>query len=149
VEGGGYFPVTVRLKTGEILSILRGGARHIGVKGRLDPVTLRSQDKGKTWSRPERSEAIFRFYNGQGHVSPCGKLVQLPHGSRSGMAAFCSLMASATGLMACAPCSARMGDEPGSGRSCSTQRKGKGRHLGDSQVVRLPIPAPGLQQFGL
>lgn len=32
VEGGGYFPVTIRLKTGEILSILRGGAPHIGAR---------------------------------------------------------------------------------------------------------------------
>ncbi len=50
VSGGGYFPVLIRLHTGELMAVLRGGAPHIGVKGRLDLVT--SRDGGKTWSAP-------------------------------------------------------------------------------------------------
>src|SRR5882724_5430375 len=49
-SGGGYFPVLIRLKNGELMAVLRGGAPHIGVKGRLDLV--RSKDDGKTWSKP-------------------------------------------------------------------------------------------------
>jgi Neuraminidase (sialidase) len=49
-SGLGYFPVAIRLKNGDILAVVRGGAPHIGVKGRLDMV--RSADEGKTWSKP-------------------------------------------------------------------------------------------------
>lgn len=49
-SGLGYFPVTIRLNNGDLLTVLRGGAPHIGIKGRLDLV--RSTDKGKTWSAP-------------------------------------------------------------------------------------------------
>ncbi len=48
--GVGYFPVAIPLKNGDVLAVIRGGAAHIGVKGRLDLV--RSSDKGKTWSAP-------------------------------------------------------------------------------------------------
>jgi hypothetical protein len=49
-KGLGYFPVAIPLKNGDVLAVIRGGASHIGVKGRLDLV--RSSDKGKTWSAP-------------------------------------------------------------------------------------------------
>ncbi len=49
-KGQGYFPVAIPLKNGEVLAVLRGGAPHVGVKGRLDLV--RSKDRGKTWSAP-------------------------------------------------------------------------------------------------
>jgi len=49
-QGLGYFPVAISLKNGDVLAVLRGGAAHIGVKGRLDLV--RSSDRGKTWSAP-------------------------------------------------------------------------------------------------
>jgi len=49
-QGLGYFPVAIRLANGNILAVIRGGAPHIGVKGRLDLV--RSSDEGKTWSKP-------------------------------------------------------------------------------------------------
>jgi Neuraminidase (sialidase) len=49
-KGQGYFPVAIRLKNGDVLAVLRGGAAHIGVKGRLDLV--RSTDGAKTWSAP-------------------------------------------------------------------------------------------------
>lgn len=50
VSGSGYFPVLIRLRNGELMAVLRGGAPHIGVKGRLDIVT--SRDDAKTWSAP-------------------------------------------------------------------------------------------------
>jgi len=46
----GYFPVAQRLKDGRIAVVLRGGAPHLGVKGRLDIVF--SADDGQTWSPP-------------------------------------------------------------------------------------------------
>ena len=49
-KGLGYFPVAIRLKNGDVLAVIRGGAPHVGVKGRLDLV--RSTDGGKTWSAP-------------------------------------------------------------------------------------------------
>ena len=71
VSGGGYFPVLIRLKSGELMAVLRGGAPHIGVKGRLDIVT--SNDEGKTWSAPktvvdgpedDRNPALGQLKNG-------------------------------------------------------------------------------------
>jgi Neuraminidase (sialidase) len=50
VEGGGHFPVACILKNGDVAVVLRGGAPHIGIKGRLDLVT--SNDSGRTWSAP-------------------------------------------------------------------------------------------------
>jgi sialidase-1 len=51
VNGGGYFPVLIRLQSGGLLAVLRGGAPHVGVKGRLDIV--RSADGGRSWSPPQ------------------------------------------------------------------------------------------------
>jgi hypothetical protein len=51
VEGQGYFPVILATPTNEVLVVLRGGAPHIGIGGRLDLV--RSLDAGKTWSTPK------------------------------------------------------------------------------------------------
>ena len=50
VTGQGYFPVAIRLKDGRIAAVLRGGAGHLGIRGRLDIVF--SSDEGKTWTRP-------------------------------------------------------------------------------------------------
>jgi len=50
VRGQGYFPVVIKLKDGSLGGVVRGGAPHIGVKGRLD--WIRSEDSGRTWSRP-------------------------------------------------------------------------------------------------
>ena len=49
VTGGGHFPVMVRLDSGDLVAAVRGGATHVGVKGRLD--WIRSMDSGKTWTR--------------------------------------------------------------------------------------------------
>jgi Neuraminidase (sialidase) len=146
MDHGGYFPVAIRLTSGEILAVMRGGAPHIGRAGCLDmsisgdqgktwakPWTAadgpeddrnpalgqladgtillayavlsgydasglkfadprrdmdfdgvylqRSRDKGKTWSKPERSEAIHSFYAGHGSVSPYGKISRLADGT--------------------------------------------------------------------
>lgn len=145
-QGIGYFPVAIRLKNGDLLAVIRGGAAHIGVKGRLelvrstdggktwsapwtaideslddrnpamgqlkdgtivlsyaiagnyDETGLRfkgkrsdrifdgaylvfSKDNGRTWSKPFRDPAIHKFYDGQGHVSPYGKIIQLDDGT--------------------------------------------------------------------
>lgn len=50
VSGQGFFPVALRLEDGRIAVVLRGGAPHVGVKGRLDMVF--SADEGKTWTKP-------------------------------------------------------------------------------------------------
>ena len=146
MENGGYFPVAIRLSSGEILAVMRAGAPHIGKGGRLvlsisgdagrtwskpwtavdgpeddrnpalgqtadgtvllayavlsgyDPSGLnlspkreervfdgvyimRSKDKGKSWTRPERSEGIYSFYAGKGAVSPYGKIITLADGT--------------------------------------------------------------------
>jgi Neuraminidase (sialidase) len=49
-QGLGYFPVAIRLQNGDVLAVVRAGAAHIGVKGRLD--LIRSTDGGKSWSKP-------------------------------------------------------------------------------------------------
>ena len=50
-DGGGYFPVLIRLNSGEAMAVVRGGGAHMGRAGRLDLVT--SRDSGKTWSTPQ------------------------------------------------------------------------------------------------
>src|ERR1700760_4807762 len=50
VSGQGYFPVALRLQDGRTAVVLRGGAPHVGIKGRLDIVF--SADDGKTWTKP-------------------------------------------------------------------------------------------------
>src|SRR5438105_4873912 len=50
VTGQGYFPVALRLQDRRIAVILRGGAAHVGVQGRLDMVY--SSDEGRTWTKP-------------------------------------------------------------------------------------------------
>jgi hypothetical protein len=87
-EGEGFFPVVTVLGERELLAVLRGGAGHIGIKGRLDVV--RSADGGRTWSPPvivadsERDDrnpalgvasdgTIIVAYHWQGSYTPEGK----------------------------------------------------------------------------
>ena len=49
VNGGGHFPVMVRLDSGDLVAAVRAGGAHVGIKGRLD--WIRSKDNGKTWTR--------------------------------------------------------------------------------------------------
>jgi len=50
VRGQGYFPVAMMLQDGRVAVVLRGGAEHLGIAGRLDIVF--SSDQGRTWSKP-------------------------------------------------------------------------------------------------
>jgi hypothetical protein len=50
ISGQGYFPVALRLQDGRIAVVVRGGAGHLGIGGRLDMVF--SADEGKSWTRP-------------------------------------------------------------------------------------------------
>lgn len=50
VSGQGYFPVALRLADDRIAVVLRGGAGHLGIKGRLEMVF--SSDEGQTWTKP-------------------------------------------------------------------------------------------------
>ena len=139
VKGSGYFPVMIKLRSGDLLAVMRGGGQHVDIRGRLDMVSskdggkswsapwtvvdeqfddrnpalgqlpdgtvllaysiaknydetglkfkgtrkdrvfdgvylMRSSDKGRTWTKPERSEAIHQFYGDHGLVSPYGKM---------------------------------------------------------------------------
>lgn len=46
-QNGGLFPVLAVLPENQILGVLRGGAGHLGLTGRIDLV--RSADQGRTW----------------------------------------------------------------------------------------------------
>ncbi|MEM3046840.1 MAG: sialidase family protein [Candidatus Bathyarchaeia archaeon] len=50
MRDGGYFPVLTALSSREVIAVVRGGAGHIGIEGRLD--LLRSMDGGETWLPP-------------------------------------------------------------------------------------------------
>jgi hypothetical protein len=50
VRDAGYFPVLARLGEREVVAVLRGGAGHVGITGRLELV--RSRDCGATWLPP-------------------------------------------------------------------------------------------------
>ena len=60
-EQGGYFPVLAELDNHDLVAVVRGGDRHIGVKGRLDWV--RSKDGGRTWTRNILSEGPMDHRN--------------------------------------------------------------------------------------
>ncbi|HEV7869408.1 MAG TPA: sialidase family protein [Chthoniobacteraceae bacterium] len=50
VSGQGFFPVARQLRDQRLAVVLRGGASHVGIKGRLDIVF--SADSGKSWTAP-------------------------------------------------------------------------------------------------
>jgi len=50
VTGQGYFPVLIKLDDGSLGAVIRGGAPHLGIQGRLD--WIHSEDGGRTWSKP-------------------------------------------------------------------------------------------------
>jgi hypothetical protein len=50
VRDGGYFPVLARLEDDTVVAVLRMGAGHVGLAGRL--AVVRSEDAGTTWSEP-------------------------------------------------------------------------------------------------
>jgi hypothetical protein len=49
-KGCGYFPVMIKLRDGALGAVIRAGATHLGLGGRLD--FIRSTDGGRTWSKP-------------------------------------------------------------------------------------------------
>ena len=49
-KDGGLFPLVVQARDGLIVALLRGGAGHLGIEGRLE--VIRSTDGGHTWSPP-------------------------------------------------------------------------------------------------
>lgn len=49
-KGEGYFPVMIKLRDRALGAVIRGGAGHVGLGGRLD--FIRSTDGGRTWSKP-------------------------------------------------------------------------------------------------
>jgi hypothetical protein len=61
VERGGYFPVLTELDNNDLVAVVRGGDRHIGVKGHLDWV--RSTDGGKTWTLKTLAEGPMDHRN--------------------------------------------------------------------------------------
>ncbi|MGA3323025.1 MAG: sialidase family protein [Terriglobia bacterium] len=61
VEHGGYFPVLTELDNKDLVAVVRGGDRHLGVKGRLDWV--RSTDGGKTWTLKTLAEGPMDHRN--------------------------------------------------------------------------------------
>jgi len=48
---GGYFPVLIKLRNGDLAVVFRMGDYHIGQRGRLEMAT--SSDGGKTWTTPK------------------------------------------------------------------------------------------------
>ena len=50
VASKAMFPVLVRLSDGRLAAVIRGGAGHLGLAGRLDVIF--SEDDGKSWSEP-------------------------------------------------------------------------------------------------
>jgi hypothetical protein len=90
VEGGGYFPVLIQLHNQDLLAVVRGGDRHLGIHGRLDVV--RSSDAGKTWSRQtlvdspwdDRNPAVGQLHDGAILVSYIVNKGYGPHGEYLG-----------------------------------------------------------------
>jgi hypothetical protein len=96
--GQGYFPVACRLQDGRIAVVMRGGAPHIGIKGRLD-ISF-SDDEGKTWSKPtvvidsevdDRNPAFGQAKDGTlvvgywhcNNYDANGKFKDMPHASKT------------------------------------------------------------------
>lgn len=77
---GGLFPVLALAPGGVIVGVVRGGAGHLGLAGRVD--VIRSLDSGNTWSPPatvadsEWDDRDYAF-----GVSPAGTLILAYHRS--------------------------------------------------------------------
>ncbi len=75
---GGLFPVLALTPSGVIVAVLRGGAGHIGQRGRIE--IIRSLDAGQTWSPPTViADSDCDDRNPALGVSPAGTLVLAYH----------------------------------------------------------------------
>ena len=94
-KDGGLFPVLTATADGTIIAVLRGGAGHIGLPGRIEVV--RSLDAGRTWTPPsviadsdvdDRNPAfglsnegtVVLAYHRQGSYDEAGNYRPVPHG---------------------------------------------------------------------
>jgi len=78
----GYFPVLVNPHGEEVLAVLRGGAGHVGILGRLDGV--RSRDGGVTWEPPARIvKGAWDDRNPAVGIAPDGTVVLAYHAQGS------------------------------------------------------------------
>lgn len=75
-KNSGAFPVMVHLGGQKLGAVIRAGAGHIGIKGRLDWIT--SEDGGKTWSKPTMIvDSPYDDRNPAAYVTKDGKIVVL------------------------------------------------------------------------
>lgn len=92
---GGLFPVLTSTNDGTVVAVLRGGAGHLGLSGRIEVV--RSLDAGLTWSPPnvvadsdadDRNPALgvskqgtlVLAYHRQGGYDEAGNYLRISHG---------------------------------------------------------------------
>lgn len=95
-QDGGQFPVLTLAPDATVIAVLRGGAGHLGLEGRVE--IIRSHDTGRTWSPPEvvadsewddRNPAlgtshqgtIVLSYHRQGQYDSAGKWAPTSHRS--------------------------------------------------------------------
>lgn len=78
----GYFPLAAKLPDNSVLAVFRGGAGHVGIKGRLEGV--RSYDHGLTWSEPfVIVDSEWDDRNASLGVTPEGKIILIYHQQRN------------------------------------------------------------------
>lgn len=78
VTGQGYFPVIAALGGQRLALVMRGGAGHVGLGGRLDVV--RSEDGGRSWTTPVTAADSQRDDRNPGFgLAPDGTLVLAYH----------------------------------------------------------------------
>src|SRR6476661_6461647 len=75
---GGLFPIVANAPGGAVVGIVRGGAGHLGLAGRVE--AIRSTDAGQSWTPPaviadsEWDDRDYAF-----GASPTGKLILAYH----------------------------------------------------------------------
>jgi sialidase-1 len=93
-KDGGLFPVLSLTPDGGVMAVLRGGAGHLGLDGRIE--VIRSRDMGHTWSPPQvvadterddrnpalglsRQGTLILAYHAQGTYDDNGIWQPIPH----------------------------------------------------------------------
>lgn len=73
-QDGGLFPVLTLTPDGTVIAVLRGGAGHLGLPGRIE--VIRSLDLGLTWTPPNVVADSDRDYRNPAFgVSPLGTII--------------------------------------------------------------------------